>query len=258
VLDVGAGAAIHVRSPQRDWLFDCGSARNYERVLRPYLHAAGVNRVDGVLLTHGDSLHIGGTESLLNDFVPRALIDNPAADRSTVHRRLREILTTRRLNLLNANAGTERAISHSVTAKVLFPPPDFNASTADDQALVVQLSTPSARILFTSDGGPAMEKFLVSSGIDLQSEVLIKGQHHSGDSGSDEFLDAVRPKLIVATSRDFPQQERVSDEWAQRVRARGIKLFRQDETGAVELECREREWKARAYLTGEIFRSARR
>jgi hypothetical protein len=65
----------------------------------------------------------------------------------------------------------------------------------------------------------------------------------------------VQPRLIVATSRDFPQQERIPDEWAERVQARGIKLFRQDETGAVEVEFGEREWQARAYLTGEIFRS---
>jgi beta-lactamase superfamily II metal-dependent hydrolase len=92
----------------------------------------------------------------------------------------------------------------------------------------------------------------------LHSDVVIKGQHHSANSASDIFLDTVQPRLIVATSRDFPQQERISDEWAERVRTRGIKLFRQDETGAVELEFGEREWQARAYLTGEIFRSPNR
>src|SRR5207253_1835208 len=40
VLDVGAGAAIHLHTRDADWLFDCGSARDYERVVRPYLHAA--------------------------------------------------------------------------------------------------------------------------------------------------------------------------------------------------------------------------
>ena len=109
-----------------------------------------------------------------------------------------------------------------------------------------------------SDSGYVTEKSLVKSGSDLRSDVLIKGQHHSGNSGSDILLDAVRPRLIVATSRDFPQQERISDEWAERVRASGIKLFRQDETGAVELEFAERDWRARAYLTGEIFRSDNR
>src|SRR2546428_1239172 len=41
VLDVGAGAAVHLRTQGADWLFDCGSERDYERVVRDYLHAAG-------------------------------------------------------------------------------------------------------------------------------------------------------------------------------------------------------------------------
>jgi len=258
VLDVGAGAATHVRASGTDWLFDCGSRRDYGRVLRPYLHAAGVNGIDGLLLTHGDSLHIGGAEALLEDFVADALIDNPVADRSTVHRRLREIFSMRRLNLWNLRTRENFSISPDVSAKMLFPRADFNASTADDQALVIQLSTGTAKLLFMSDSGYATEKSLIESGTDLRSDILIKGQHHSGNSGSDLLLDAVRPQLIIATSRDFPQQERISDDWAERVRARGIKLFRQDETGAVELEIRKNDWEARAYLTGETFRSNNR
>ncbi|PYK85775.1 MAG: hypothetical protein DMF47_09105 [Verrucomicrobia bacterium] len=92
----------------------------------------------------------------------------------------------------------------------------------------------------------------------MRSDILVKGQHHSGGSGSDTFLEAVQPRLIIATSRDFPEYERVSDEWAEQVRARGIKLFRQDETGAVELKFGRNDWEARAYITGETFRSANR
>ena len=258
MLDLGAGAAVHIRASRADWLFDCGSGRDYERVLRSYLHAAGVNRINGLLLTHGDSLHIGGAENLLHDLVPAVLIDNPTSDRSTVHRRLREIFPTRRLQLSSLKAGENFSVSSDVGGKVLFPPADFGASTADDQAFVVQLSVKATRILLMSDSGYATEKSLIESGIGLRSDVLIKGQHHSGNSGSDLLLDAVRPQLIIATSRDFPQQERISDDWAERVRARGIKLFRQDETGAVELEIRKNDWEARAYLTGETFRSNNR
>jgi hypothetical protein len=88
--------------------------------------------------------------------------------------------------------------------------------------------------------------------------IIVKGQHHSGQSGSDAFLDAVQPRLIVATSRDFPGHERVSDEWAAGVRAKGIKLFRQDETGAIELRFTLEQWEAQAYVTGEVFRSNKR
>jgi beta-lactamase superfamily II metal-dependent hydrolase len=186
------------------------------------------------------------------------LVDNPATDRSAVHRRLREIFPTFRLNLLGLKAGESFHISSNVTARILFPPPDLTATTADDQAFVVQLSVKTTKILFTSDSGDATQKWLIGSGVDLRSDILVKGQHHSSNSGSEDFLNAVQPRLIVATSRDFPQQERISDEWARRVQARGIKLFRQDETGAVELELGESGWQARAYLTGEIFRSANR
>ena len=129
---------------------------------------------------------------------------------------------------------------------------------ADDQALVIHLTTPSARILLMSDSGDSTERALLASKQNLRSDIIVKGQNHSSPSGGDEFLDAVQPRLIIATSRDFPNYERVPDEWADRVRTRGIKLFRQDETGAVELRFRRQDWQARAYVTGEIFRSSSR
>ena len=124
------------------------------------------------------------------------------------------------------------------------------------QALVIRLSIPpSTSGLFMSDIGAETESALLSNGSDLQSHIVVKGKHHSGTSGSAPFLDAVRPRLIIATSRDFPEHERISEQWGEQLRVRGIKLFRQDETGAVELNFSNQEWSARAYLTGEVFRS---
>ena len=163
------------------------------------------------------------------------------------------------MKVLKLSPGEKLAIAPEFEGTVLFPPRGFAAATADDQALVVQLSVKTAKILFVADSGYATEKALLSSKSDLRSDILVKGQHHSGNSGLDVFLEAVQPRLIIATSRDFPQRERISDEWAERVRARGIKLFRQDETGAVQLKFNDPDgWQARAYATGETFRSANR
>jgi competence protein ComEC len=259
ILDIGAGAAVHLRTPRRDWLLDCGSERDYERVLRAYLHAAGVNRLEGVLLTHGDSLHIGGASALLEEFPRLRLIDNPAPDRSTVHQHLRAVCAQRRLRIDAAVAGESVSFSREITARCLYPPAGFVSQNTDDQTFVLQITVPgSAKLLFVSDSGYATENALLASGENLRSDILIKGQHRSGNSGSEQFLDAVQPQLIIATSRDFPEHERISDEWAERVHARGIKLFRQDETGAVELCLHSHDWEARAYVTGETFRSASR
>jgi len=257
VLDLGAGAAVHLRAGGADWLVDCGSERTYESVVREYLHWAGVNRLNGLLLTHGDSLHIGGAAELLRDFPRVRLIDNPAPDRSTIHQRLQRLFRERGIKPTDLAAGDSFRLPGEVTAHVLFPSRSFSAPIADDQACVLQLALSSrTRVLLTSDSGIKTEDQLLQRKADLHSDIWIKGQHHSGNSGSDGFLEAVRPRLIIATSRDFPEYERINDKWAEDVQARGIKLFRQDETGAVTMYFGRNGWEAQSYLTGETFRSS--
>src|SRR5437870_9616708 len=257
VLDLGAGGAVHLRTGGSSWLFDCGSERSYQQVVREYLHCAGVNRLDGLLLTHGDALHLGGVTQLVDDFPRIRVVDNPAPDRSTIHRRLQRLFQERGIKPDALSAGDIFRLSPDVPAQILFPPRIFSSLIADDQAYVIRVSVgPAASILFISDSGIQTEDALLASDSNLRNDIIIKGQHHSGQSGSGAFLDAARPRLIIATSRDFPVHERISDAWAEKLQRRGIKLFRQDETGAVTLRFRRDSWEAQSYVTGEIFRSA--
>jgi ComEC/Rec2-related protein len=257
VLDLGAGAAVHLQTGSTDWLFDCGSKRSYQRVVREYLHWAGVNWLSGLLLTHGDALHLGGTEQLLDDFPRTRVADNPAPDRSTIHRRLQRLFQQRRMQSDALAAGDSLRLSRDVTANVLFPPRNFSSPIADDQGYAIHLLIGQrSSILFMSDSGIRTEKTLLAHDLNLRSDIIVKGQHHSEQSGSGAFLDAARPRLIIATSRDFPEQERINDTWAEDLQRRGIKLFRQDQTGAVTLRFGRDSWEAQSYLTGEIFRSA--
>jgi competence protein ComEC len=254
VLDAGAGGAVHLRSGNTNWLWDCGSERGYERLVRPYLHSRGIDRLTGLALTQADSLHIGGAINVIDDFAPAFLRDNPAPDRSQVHRRIQQELITRGLQSQPLQAGSELKLSSRVTAKILHPPAMSLGSTADDQAVVAQLIIDSrVRVLLVSDIGVVTENALCENHLDLRSDILVKGQHRTGVSGSERFLDQVKPTLIIATSRDFPETERLTDEWAEMVQSRGIKLFRQDKTGAVELRFYRQRWEASAYLTGETF-----
>jgi ComEC/Rec2-related protein len=257
VLDLGAGAAVHVRGDRANWLFDCGSERDYERLVREYLHTQGVNNLSGLLLSHGDSLHIGGAGRIVADCRPALIIDNPLPDRSAVHGRLRSYLQQTALVTKRPVASESFSINRHMIVRVLYPPRLSLAKTADDQSLVVQLvMNPTVRVLFMGDSGVETEKALLRSGVDLGSDILIKGQHHSLASGSAAFLEAVRPRLIIATSRDFPENERIKDEWVEYLRQCGIRLFRQDQTGAVLLKFSAEGWEARSYMTGEIFRSS--
>ncbi|HEX8490256.1 MAG TPA: ComEC/Rec2 family competence protein, partial [Chthoniobacterales bacterium] len=258
-LDLNEGAAVHVRSAGTDWLFDPGGGRDFKRVLRSYLRSRGVNRLDGLVLTHGDATHIGGGDAIMQAFRPRQLVDSPSPDRSTVHRRLTARAAERSIPQKLLVAGDEFPIAKDVTARVLFPPPDFRGRIADDQALVVQLVLPgNTRVLFMSDSGETTEGALLQQGLDLRSVLLIKGQHHSGASGSPDFLDAVQPQAIIATAREPAENQRIKEDWAELVKRRGITLLRQDKTGAVSVRFFQDHWEATPFLEGETFRSTSR
>ena len=144
-------------------------------------------------------------------------------------------------------------------AEILYPPPNLKIRSADDAPLIAQLIiNEHVRVLFESDAGAEAEAALLGIGGDLKSDILIKGQHHSGHSGTPEFLDGVKPKLIIATSSESPVAEKITEEWSSEVARRGIKLLRQDQTGAVEIQFRSEDWTTRSYLTGEAFRSSKR
>ncbi len=258
-LDVGTGAALHLRTRRSDWMVDVGGRRDFHRTVREYLRYRGVNRLSGVVLTHGDSAHIGGAADVLAVFRPRLLVDTAAHDRSRLHQQLvRQIAAEHRAVKLCA-AGEFLQISHDVRARVLFPPIDFEGDAADDQALVLQLFiNGKPRVLLMSDSGSATERALLESRVDLRSDIIIKGQNRSSGSCSVEFLDAVKPELIVTTSREFPENERVKDEWVELLRTRGIRLLRQDETGAVTIDLFRDHWNAHGYVSASSFRSMSR
>ena len=259
VLDLGPGGALHFRSRRADWLVDCGAERDFKRILRAYLRSRGINGMEGLVLTHGDASHIGAAASVLRTFTPPAIIDTPAPDRSSVHRALIEQLGQRGIPRQLCTRGGDFDLARDVTARVLYPPAKLRARAADDQALVTQLIVRDRwRVLLMSDSGEATERALLASGEDLQSDIIVKGQHHSGQSGSEEFLARVQPQVLIASSPRFPENERLKDEWAQMVTARGIKLFRQDESGAVTLRFYRDRWEAAPYLPGDTFRSTSR
>src|SRR5213080_3901072 len=259
VLDEGTGGAAHIRTNNYDWLIDCGGQRNYEHTLKSFLHSRGINHIEGILLTHGDAQHIGGAADTVADFAPREIYENPLGVRSAVKRRLSEALQLARIKPRHLIRGDSLLFVRNVRAEILYPTTNIKVTAADDAPLIVQLVfDEEIRVLFESDAGAKAEAALLETGDNLQSDILIKGQHHSGGSATPRFLEAVKPKLIVATSRESPVAEQITEEWANEIAHRGIKLFRQDQTGAVEVQFGDEEWTARAYLSGETFRSSSR
>ena len=70
ILDVGSGSCAVLQVPSGTWVIQCGSAGTTERVLRPMLHARGIRRVKGLILTDSRAAASGEPTAFLERFTP--------------------------------------------------------------------------------------------------------------------------------------------------------------------------------------------
>ncbi|MFZ4779295.1 MAG: ComEC/Rec2 family competence protein, partial [Terrimicrobiaceae bacterium] len=256
VFDFGAGGGTAVECDGKVWLLDCGSKWQLDGVITPWLHSRGKSTPDGLLLTHGDARHLGAALELIRRDPPAKIIESVLEDRSTQRKLVHKILQELGIPKSPHRAGDQVRLSENVRIKILYPPSGILRDTADDKALVVRLETGRARILFLSDSGPPTQEWLMrNAASELRADIVIKGMHHSGISMDAAFVDAVRPGMIITTASHFPENEPVSEEWIGLMTARGIRVFRQDLSGAVTINLHPSYFQATGYFDGVSYSS---
>ncbi len=234
VFDCGSGGAAAIRSRDSLWLIDAGPSRFTDSVIIPFVRSSGKELPDAVLVTHGDAGHCGGLDN------PRIagtrIIDSMIDDRSPNRGRLHTALAAAGRPKCLIRTGDIFRLGTNVTLTVLYPPPGIDRPNADDKAVVVRLDCDGSRVLFLSDAGDFTERWLLDHlQNEIRADVIVKGWPRSGPSGGMDFLRATGARTVVATAALFPESEMPPSDWQEALAAEGIRLIRQDRTGAVTI-----------------------
>jgi competence protein ComEC len=241
-----------LQSAGRAWLVDGGSEFFAEADTLPFLRASGVNRLDALVITHGDATHIAGIDALAEALRPERVLDSGLKDRSPTRTRAIARLAAMGLAPTRAVTGGSFPLGGRARVEVLYPPAGLRAERADDEALVLRVEIGKFSELLMSDAGLPSEQWLLAHAADrLPCDVIAMGRHFSGWSGTPDFLRAARPRVVIATAAPFPDSERISAVWARTVRGLGIDLLRQDETGAVTVTVRTDSFTVSPFLSGK-------
>lgn len=233
LLDVGQGEAVLLRDGETAVLVDGGGWRQGDiggRVLVPALAAAGVHRLDALVLSHPDIDHCGGLVDLLS-YLPVGEIWTAAGWRPRPC--AAELLSAPgpRLRLLwsgeAATAGRWRFLA-------LHPDPG-DRGPGNNRSLVLAAQAPGLRALLTGDIEAAAERRLLRRWPEalLRSDLLKVPHHGSASSTTSGLLAAVRPRLaLISCGRGNPYGH-PAPEVLRRLTATGARVLRTDLSGEI-------------------------
>jgi len=241
VLDVGQGLSVLVRTAHRTLLYDAGpawggGADSGQRVVLPLLAAQGVSRLDAMVLTHQDSDHVGGAQSVLQALEVDVLLSSLEASHPA-------------LGLAASHAPCERGTAWTwdgVRFEFLHPGPRARAAReagalaraprTNNRSCVLRIEAGGARLLLTADIERGAEAELLARGAGrLQADIVLVPHHGSRTSSTRAFIEAVRPAWAVVPvghgNRFGHPAPDVMARWA----TAGVRLLRTDRDGAVHL-----------------------
>ena len=247
VLPLNGGEALHFHTPGRDMLIDCGDARSAGFVLKPYLRAAGINRLDALVLTHGDIRQVGGAEFVRAQFRVRQILTSPVAFRSTAYRQLRENFRQQ-----PGLAQTLERGGRLADWTALHPEATEHFPQADDNALVLSAELHDTRILLLSDLGQRGQNALLERHLNtntLRADIVVAGLPTQTEPLAEALLEAIQPRLVIITDSLYPATARASRRLRARLAEREVAVLYTSEAGAITLTFQPGQWEASAVGT---------
>jgi competence protein ComEC len=199
-LDVGSGSAVFVDLPgsQNDVLIDAGREAAARQIIAPFLRRNGLAEVPRLFITQWDVNHSGGLAGLLPQVRIREIVEsgwrNPSG---RTQRQMLELARREGIPLKRAVAGDVFHLGDSAEIRVLHPPGAISFKSFDDNSLVLHVRLGETRILLMSDAGESVEKLLLSSDVDLKSDILCLGAHYKETMGMSEFLERVGAHTVI-------------------------------------------------------------
>lgn len=234
VLDVGQGLAIHVQTATHDLLYDTGptytsEANSGNRIIVPYLRARGVQALDGLVVTHQDTDHSGGAESVL-EAVPVGWLMSSLKPEHPL-----SAFPVNALHCMDGQAwewdGVRFAVLHPAADQYAAPTRKTN-----DMSCVLKIANAYGSALLTSDIEALSERALLARDASaLRSDVLVAPHHGSRTSSTQEFIDTVGAHTVIFPVGYRNRFAHPRPDVVERYRLSGATLHRTDREGALTI-----------------------
>ncbi len=246
LIDVGQGDSILMNIAGKQILIDTGGIMKYDDIVRinefdigsdlllPYIKSKGINKINYLIITHGDYDHMGGSFGIVNRFKVDNVIFN-CGEYNDLEKELIKVLNTKHIkyysciNELSLDKYNFKFLNNK----------EYN--NENDNSIVIYTKINNYKFLFMGDASVKVEKELINKYNISDIDFLKVGHHGSYTSSSEEFIDKIKPKyslISVGANNKFGHPKKsVLDILS------NSNIYRTDLNGSIEIKFTEKEYK---------------
>ncbi len=203
-INVGQGDSILLTLPhgQGNFLIDCADIKKYSgkdevrgevanNIIIPYLNSLGINKLNYVIVTHGDYDHIGSLTTIIDKIKINQVIFNSGSINYNEKEAIKKLKTKKiKYNFFSHN------MFKIGNDEIMFLN-DIDKQNENEDSLIIYAKINGKTILLMGDAGFETEQYLLNEYNIKNVDILKVGHHGSKYSTSTQFLKQVNPKYAV-------------------------------------------------------------
>lgn len=207
--DVGNADSFLIKTPANKYFMidtgkvSYGSGNSQAKIIMlKYLKDRGIKNLEGVIVTHYDSDHAGGTSDVISNTKTKTLYLNSKDVETQTGHKIFETIKTTKQNFKIVENNTEIYSENDLRIKVYKASVD-GVNASNDSSIITLLSYKNFDMIFMGDAG--VESFnLVKKDIPQNVEVLKVGHHGASRVVDSGMLDYLANKIsLISTGTNY-------------------------------------------------------
>ena len=231
-IDVGQGDCILLTCDGKTMLIDGGSSDQGDRVVR-YLKRAGVQRLDIVVSTHPHRDHVGGLDTVVQNFPIGKLYTPVTESDNAFFQDLVAACRTANVKLTVPKADSTFSLG-GATVTVLGPRGKYQEQeNVNNMSIVLRVEYGEKAFLFTGDAEYDEETAILDAKCIVDVDVIKAGHHGSEDSTGSRLLLEATPAYCVISVGTGNEYGHPDEALLSRLEDADVEVLRTDEQGTI-------------------------
>lgn len=208
-VDVGQGDCCFIETPgNKTILIDGGGSEfgSYDvgkNTLLPYILDRGYTKIDYIFISHFDKDHVQGLLTILKELQVENVIIAKQKEESQNYKKFIEIVNSGKLKVDIVKKGDRVKIEDDLYFDIIWPNTQnlINENALNNNSMMCKLIYMDFSMVFTGDIEEIAEKKILQeykNNLRMLNSTILKIAHHGSKTSSmQEFLEAVKPKIVL-------------------------------------------------------------